>query len=133
MGRESRRFATDHADRLATWRQFPAHQFLDGERVGDVVREWGKVIQPVGIGNELVILHVLRDLFVAAMQIANIGRGLGHQLAIQLQHQPQDTVCRRVRGAHVDHHLFAEIVARLRICLRLQGAGERVGCFDFAA
>ena len=133
MGRDARHFAADHADRLATRRQFPAHQFLDGERVGDVVRERREVIQPVRVGDELVVLHVLRDLFVAAMQIADIGRRLGDHLAIQLQDEPQNAMRRRMRRPHVEHHFFAEIVARLRICLRLHGAGERVGCFDFAA
>ena len=117
-------FAADHADRLAARRQFPAHQLLDGERVGDVVRERREVIQPVRVGDELVVLHVLRDLFVAAMQIADIRRRLGDHLAIQFEHQPQDAVRGRVRRAHVEDHLFAEIVARLRICLRLHGCGR---------
>ena len=77
MRGDARRFAADDANRLAARRQFPAHQFLDGERVGDVVRERRQVIEPVRVRDELVVLHVLGDLFVAAMQVTDIRRRLG--------------------------------------------------------
>ena len=65
-------FAADHADRLAARRQFPAHQLLDRERVGDVIRQRREIIQPVRVRHELVVLHVLRDLFIAAMEVTDI-------------------------------------------------------------
>ena len=60
-----RSFAADDPDGLAARRQFPAHQFLDRERVGDVIRQRREIIQPVRVGHELVVLHVLRDLLIA--------------------------------------------------------------------
>src|SRR5580698_5156129 len=40
-------------------------ELLDGYRVRHVVRERGKVVQPVRVGHELVVGHVLRNLLVA--------------------------------------------------------------------
>jgi hypothetical protein len=91
------RASSQHITRIAlpARRQFPAHQLLDRAGVGDVVRQRREVIQPVRVRHELVVLHVLRDLLIAAMQIADIRRRLRDRLAVQLENQPQDAVRRR--------------------------------------
>ena len=87
-----------------------AHQFFNRERVGHIIRERREIIEPVGIRHELVVLHVLGDLLVAAMEKTDIGRGFGDDLTIQLQHEPQNAVRCWMRRPHVEHHLLADIV-----------------------
>ena len=110
VGGEARRFAADHPDGLAARRKFPAHEFLDREGIGNVVRQRGEIIQPVRVRDKLVVLHVLGDLLVAAMQVTDMRRRFRHDLAIQLQLEAQHAVRRRVRRAHVEHHLFADLI-----------------------
>ena len=74
--------------------QLPAHQLLNRESIRDVVRNWRQIVEPVRVGHELVVLHVLGDLFIAAMQVTDVGRGLGDYLAIQFQDDTQDTMGR---------------------------------------
>ena len=123
------------ANRFAARRQFPAHQFLHRERVGDVVRERREIIEPVRVGDELVVLHVLGDLFVAAMQITDVRRRLGDDLAVELEHETQNAVRGRMRRPHVEHHLFADVVARIFVAqlrVRRDDARDGIGRFDFA-
>ena len=130
---DARRLAADDADGFAARRQFPAHQFLDGERVGDVVRQRREIIEPVRVRHELVVLHVLGDFFVAAMQVADVRRRLGDRLAIQFQDEPQDAVRGRVRRPHVEDHFFADVAqvfAHPRV--RCGHARDGIGRFDFA-
>ena len=134
MRGDARGFATDHANRFAAWGEFPTHQLLDREGVGDIIRERREVIEPVGVRHELVVLHVFRDLLVATVQVANLWRRLRHQFAIELQHKTQNAMRRRVRWAHVDDHLFADLAfVRRRLGLCLHAAGEGVRRFDFTS
>ena len=110
MRGNARRFAANHANRFSARRNFPAHQFFNRERVGHIIRERREIIEPVGIRHELVVLHVLGDFFVAAMEKTDIRRRFGDDLAIQLQHEPQNAVRGRMRRPHVEHHLLADIV-----------------------
>ena len=65
--------AAQHPQCLATLGQLPAHQLLHRTGIGDVVGQWRKVIQPVRVGHELVVMHVLRDLLVTPVEKADIG------------------------------------------------------------
>ncbi len=109
MRRDARRFAADHPNRFAAGRQFPTHQLLNREGVGDVVCERRQVIEPVRVRNELVVLHVLGDFFIAAMQVTDIRSRLGDRLAIQFEHEAQNTMRRRMRRSHVEDHFFADV------------------------
>jgi hypothetical protein len=65
----------------------------------------------------LVVLHVLGDLLVAAMEKTDIRCCFGDDLTIQLQHEPQNAVRGWMRRPHVEHHLLADIVLlRLAQC-----------------
>jgi hypothetical protein len=78
-------------------------------------------------------LHVLRDFFVAAMEVTDIRGGFSDGLAIHLQNEPQNAVRGRVRRPHVEHHFFAD-VAKLFVQLRVRRghARDRIRGFDFA-
>src|SRR3984893_15039565 len=117
--RDARRFATDVANGPAAGRNLPAHQFFHGQRVSDVIGERRNVIEPIGVRYELVVLHVFGDFFVAAMQETNIGCGFGYDLAIELEHQPQDSMGRGMRWPHVEHHFLTNVpigLTQLRLC-----------------
>ncbi len=88
--------------------KLPAHQLLNRERIRHVVRNRRQIVEPVRIGHELVVLHVLGDFFIAAMQIANVRRRLGDHLAIQFQNDTQDAMGRGMRRAHIQRELLAE-------------------------
>ena len=113
MRRDTGQFAADDADVLAARRQrlVDAHQLLDGERVSDVAGQRCEVIQSIRVRDELGVSHVLRDLFVAAMQVADVGHRLGDDLAVHLQQDAQHAVRGRMRRPHVEDHLLAFEIA----------------------
>ena len=82
-----------------------AAQLLDGQRVAEVHVHPGQVVHAVGVGDELDRRDVLADLLGAAVQIAEVRRHLGNDLAVGPQHQAQHAVRAGVLRAHVDEHL----------------------------
>ena len=90
--RNSGQFAADNSDRFSAWRQLPAHQLLHRERIRDVVRDRREIVESVRVGDKLVVLHVLGDLFIPAMQVADVRRSLRDNLPIQFQNDAQDAV-----------------------------------------
>jgi hypothetical protein len=118
--RDARHLRGDHADRLAARRHLELREALDRDGVGHVVGERGEVVQPVRVGHELVVGHVLGDLLVAAVQVADHRVGLGHDLAVELQLEAQHAVGRRMRRAHRERHL-------LRLEFLRRGGGLRGG------
>ena len=129
--RNAGQLTADHPDGLAAWRQFPAHQFFHRQRISHVVGQRGEVIEPVRVGHELVVLHVLRDLLVATVEITDIRVGLGNNLAVQLEHDAQHAVRRRVRRTHVDGQRFPEQFALLaRLGFGRTGARGGIGSLE---
>ena len=90
---------------LRLLRHLHAAQLLDGQRVGQVHVHPGQVIHAVGVGDELDRRDVLADLLGAAVQVAQVRRDLGDDLAVGAQHQPQHAVRAGVLRPHVDEHL----------------------------
>ena len=109
MRRDAGEFAAHDADVLAARRQrlVDAHQLLDGERVSDVAGERREVIQSIRVRDELGVSHVLRDLLVTAMEVADVGHRLGDDLAVHLEQDAQHAVRGRMRRPHVEDHLLA--------------------------
>jgi len=66
--------------------------FFHRERVGHIIRERREIIERSVVRHELVVLHVLCDLLVAAMEKTDVRRCFGDELTIQLQHEPQNAV-----------------------------------------
>ena len=58
-----------------------------------------------------VVLHVLRDLFVAAVQVADFWRGLGDEFSIEIEHDAEHSVRRGMGGAEIQRHRLAEQLA----------------------
>ena len=116
-------FAADDADVLAARRQVLVDpvQFFHRERVGDVVGQRREIIQPIRVGDELGVGHVLGDFFIAAMEITDVGSGLGDDLAVQFQHDAQHAVRGGMRRPHVQDHFLALHVRQFR---RRRGHGS---------
>ena len=119
MRRDAGQFAADNPDVLAARRQLlvDSQKFLHRQRVGDVVGQRRQVIQPVGVGDELGVGHVLGDLFVAAMQITHLRNGFGDHFAVQFEDDAQHAVGGGVRWSHVQDHFLALHVLQLLRCL----------------
>ena len=79
-----------------------AQQLLDGQAVRGLLEQRRHVVHAraerhaLGPGAEL---HVLLD---AGVQVADARTGLGHRLAVDLEHEPEHAVRRRVLRTHVD-------------------------------
>ena len=65
----------------------------------------GEVVHPVRVRDELDRRDVLADLLGAAVQVAEVRRDLGDDLAVGAQHEPQHAVRAGVLRPHVDEHL----------------------------
>ena len=72
----------NQADHLPTRRQGPIQQLFHRHHVGDIVCQRGKVIQPVRVGNELVIMHVFRNFFVSPMEEPHVRDRFGDDLSL---------------------------------------------------
>ena len=107
VGRDAGHLAGEHADRFAAGGQLEAGEFLDGDRVGDVVGERGEVVQAVRVRDELVIRHVLGDLLVAAVQVADDRVALHDLIAVELEAQAEHAVRGRVGRTHVQGHVLS--------------------------
>ena len=79
--------------------------FSTRQRPAEIHVHPGQIVHPVGVRNPLPRREVLADLFGAAMQIADVRRHFGDDLAVGPQHQPQHAVRAGMLRAHVDEHL----------------------------
>ena len=97
-------------------------ELLDRDGVGHVVGERGEVVQPVRVGHELVVGHVLGDLLVAAVQVAEHRVALGQDLAVEFHLEAEHAVGGRVRRPHREGHLLG-----LEFRLGRRGLGGAIG------
>jgi hypothetical protein len=57
---------------------------------------------------KLVVMHVLRDLFIPAVQVADIRGDLRDDFAVHFQDKSKHAVRRRMRRPHVDDQLLTQ-------------------------
>ncbi len=81
-------------------------QLLDRQAVAQVVRHRAQVIHAVGQRNHLLVKLGLARLLDARMQIANLGIQPYDNFAVDLQHQTQHSVRRRMLRSHVQDHVL---------------------------
>ena len=74
------------------------------------------VIDAVGIRHEAVVADLLGDLLDRAMEIADVGDGLLHHLAVGAHHEAQHAVRRGMLRPHVERHLFGVKRAHFFFC-----------------
>ena len=103
--------AVEDADELAAPRHCDAEHALDRQREGVLLVHRRDVIEPVEIGHGLEIGLVLDQLLGAAMQQADMRIDALDDFAVQLQHEAQHAVRRRVLRPEIDREL---VVVRRR-------------------
>ena len=89
----------DDAQELTPRRRLDIEEFLHGEAVTDVAEDRGTVVEPVGVGNGLVVITALAFLLEAAMEEADLDIGVDDGLAIEIHHDAHGAVRRRMRRA----------------------------------
>ena len=129
MGGNPGKLAGEDADRLAPGRKLPSHQLFHCAGIGHVVGQGREVIQPIRVGNKLVVMHVLGNFLVTPVKEADIRIGLGNYFAVELQNEAEHSVGGRVRWSHIEHHFLPKKVlsARLIVCGSLRRCGGRIG------
>jgi hypothetical protein len=83
---------------------FDPEQLLDRQGVGQVVSVGVEIVHAVGHDHTLLVGLAFGLLFHAGVQIADDALALDDDLALELDHEPQDAVGAGVLGANVDHH-----------------------------
>jgi hypothetical protein len=108
-----------HADPLGPGRDVAvdAEQRLGGQGEDQLVVERRRVVHAGDVRRALQVGERLAGLLHAGVQVADDRLGPQHRLALELEHEPQHAVRRRVHGAHVDDHRRLVVVGHL--------AGER--------
>ena len=92
----------EHADELAAARHRDAEQLLDRQREGVLLVHRRDVVEPVEIGDRLQVGLVLDQLLGAAVEQADMRIDALDDLAVELQHEAQHAVRRRMLRPEVD-------------------------------
>ena len=101
----------DRPDILRPFRHRDVEEFFDGPHVRIVVRHGADVVEPVRVRDDLHIGQTLGQFLDAAMQVAEVRRGLHDPFAVQLEHDAQHTVRARMLRPHVQQEFFAAVGA----------------------
>ena len=112
-----------HADVLGAQRRSDAEQSLDGHHIGVLVAHHRDVVEPVHVADRLVVGLGLRELLGGAVQQADMRIGFLDDLAVELEHETQHAVRRRVLRTEV-HGVGLDLGHRLSVL----SAPGRSGC-----
>jgi hypothetical protein len=93
------------ADVLRTQRRRDPKQLLDREHVGVLVAHHRDVVETIHVADRLIERLVLGELFSRTMQQTDVRVCLLNDLAIELQHEAQYAVCRRMLRAEVEREI----------------------------
>ena len=130
--REPVDLAHQHADPLGPLGHLDLEQLLGGERERELGEQRCGVVHPGHVGGALEVGELLARLLHAGVEVADHRLGPGDQLAVELEHDPQHAVGRRVLGTHVHDHPLADtlvgglLVPRAGLGLGLGHAQHRV-------
>ena len=104
----------DHADVLGALRRLQAGQLLHRKRIGPVVGQRAKIIQPVSVRHGPQVSRILAYLLVVAMQVTEDGLELHHPFAIQHDIHLEHAMRRGMLRPHRDfeHVTFQGAVGR---------------------
>ena len=97
--------AGEDADVLGAARDLDIEQLLEGHDRRPLVEERAHVLERVRVADGLVVVRVLAQLLDAAMEIPEDRVQVDDLLAVELEHDAEHTVGRRVLRPHVDEHL----------------------------
>ncbi len=101
-----------HADPLRARRHLDVEQPFRCEAVHELVGDRRGVVHARDVGRTLDVRELLAGLLHTGVQVADHRFDLQDLFAVELHHEPQHAVGRRVLRTHVDDHRVAEIVLR---------------------
>ena len=104
MGGDPVELGQEHPDPVGAGRHLDAEERLDGKREDQLVVERRQVVHAGDVGGPLDVGQLLGGLLHAGVEVADHRLGPQHRLAVELDHEPEHAVGRRVLGAHVDDH-----------------------------
>ena len=93
---DARDLVEHHADVLRAHRHVDAEQLLDRQAVGVLVAHHRHVVEPVHVRQRLDVGACLGELLGRAVQQADVRVGALDHLAVELEHQAQHAVRRRM-------------------------------------
>ena len=109
-------FRDDRPKDFAPRRNFDAEQLLASVVPNNVVGHRADVVHAVRHHDILVVVQVLAELLEAAVQIPNVRRAADDRLAVQLQHQAQRRMRRRMLRAKVQRPKIVAKLIRNELC-----------------
>ena len=92
----------EHADVLRAARHLEVEQLLGGQHRHRLAEHRGDVLERVAVADRVVPVAVLADLLDAAVEVAEHRIEVHDPLAVDLEHDAQHAVRRRVLRAEVD-------------------------------
>ena len=110
---DPKQFGEHHADHLGARRNRDPGQFLHGHEVGEIVHHAAQVIHAIGVRNIGMPGLALTHLFGAAVMESDLGHRIDDLLAVELNHDPQDTVRARMLRPEVQKDEIAVVTAAL--------------------
>ena len=97
-----------HADPRRARRHLDVEQPLDRHAVDELVRERRRVVHARDVGAALHVGELLAGLLHAGVEVADHRLDAQHLFGVELHHEAQHTVRRRVLRTHVDDHRVVE-------------------------
>ena len=97
-----------HADPRRAWRHVDVEQPLDRHAVDELVRERRRVVHARDVGAALHVRELLAGLLHAGVEVTDHRLDAQHFFGVELHHEPQHAVRRRVLRTHVDDHRVVE-------------------------
>jgi hypothetical protein len=95
--------------------ELDAEQLLDRVVPRDVVHDRRDVVHPADRADVLVVVVMLAELLEARVEVADVRRAAGDALAVELEHEAERRVRRRVLRAEVQD----PAVGRLEVVLEV--------------
>ena len=105
---------------VAALRDLDPEELLHRHAVAHVVDQRRDVVEPVGVGDDAVVVDHFRHLLEAAVEVADLHFGLFDLLAVEPGHETDDAVHGRMCRTDVEHH-FPRLETRGLL-------GSRGGC-----
>ena len=105
MRQDAADLAIEHADELTAARHFERGEPLDREAERMLLIHRRDIVEPVEIGHVLRVGARLHQLFGAAMEEPDMRIDALDDLAVELQHEPQHAMGRRMLRPKVDRKI----------------------------
>jgi len=99
-----RQLIQQNAQPLRTRRQLQLQQLFYREAVGEIVSHRAQIVDAIRERHHLLIKLRLARLLDAGVQVADVRRDVDDDFAVDLEHQSQHAVRRRMLRAHVEDH-----------------------------